>query len=69
MARLTRREVAAFLTVAPLAAQTAAPPSQPSTGAPASSLQKAYQDVAETGEKLRAISVPMTVPPAFAFKA
>jgi len=69
MARPTRREIAALLVVAPIAAQTAAPPSQPSTGAPASSSQKAFQEVAGGGEKLRAISIPMDVAPAFVFKA
>lgn len=69
MARPTRREIAALLVVAPIAAQTAAPPSQPSTGAPGNSLQKAFQDVAGSGEKLRAISIPMDVAPAFVFKA
>ena len=82
MARLTRREIAALLGVAPLAAQsihligkqvvdaqTAAPPSQPAVDAPASALQKAHHDVAEAGEKLRAIAVPMDVSPAFVFKA
>jgi len=69
MARLTRREIAALLVVAPLAAQTAATSSQPAVDAPASALQKAHHDVAEAGEKLRAIAVPMDVSPAFVFKA
>ncbi|HXR77891.1 MAG TPA: hypothetical protein VN737_18070 [Bryobacteraceae bacterium] len=69
MARPTRREIAALLVVAPIAAQTSAPPSQPSIGAPASTLQTAYRDVADTSRKLGAISVPMDAPPAFVFKA
>jgi hypothetical protein len=68
MVRPTRREIAALLVVAPIAAQTSAPPSQPSTEAPASMLQAAYRDVADTSQKLRTISVPMDVPPAFVFK-
>jgi hypothetical protein len=69
MARPTRREIAALLVVAPIVAQTTAPPSQPSTGAPADSLQKAFRDVAGSGQKLRAISISMDVEPAFVFKA
>lgn len=71
----TRRELAGLLTALPLAAQSDPPTqkhpptaAQPSSAA-ADSLAKANDEVRQTGEKLRAIDVPMDLEPAFQFKA
>jgi hypothetical protein len=70
MSRFTRRELAALLSVSPLLAQNVPPtPAQPKAEAAPTSPQKAAEDVRQTSEKLRALSVPMDVEPAFSFKA
>ncbi len=78
--RITRRQAAALLGVAPLAAQVATPPATskaPPVGAPAPAqpaatpeqrLQKAYADIRQISDRLRNIEVPMNVEPAFAFR-
>jgi hypothetical protein len=70
MPRFTRRELAALLSVSPLIAQSVPPaPPQPKSEAAPATPQKAADDVRQASEKLRALTVPMDVEPAFSFKA
>jgi len=70
MARLTRREVTILLAALPLAAQTTPPPQVKAPFRPApKTVTEAAQQAAETSEKLRTFNLPMSVEPAFAFKA
>jgi hypothetical protein len=74
--RLTRRQWAALVAAAPLAAQVtskvppqgAPAPAQPAA-TPQQKLQKAYSDVRASSDKLSKIEVPMNVEPAFMFRA
>lgn len=78
--RVSRRDLAALLAAAPLAAQVASPPATqktPPLGAPAPAppsttpdqkLQKAYDDVRQVSTRLAKLEVPMNTEPAFAFK-
>ena len=75
-ARITRRQCAALLGAAPLVAQvtSTAPPQGlpvPTNGSasPEQRLQKAYADVRRVSERLSKIEVPMTIEPAFSFRA
>jgi hypothetical protein len=62
--QVTRRDLVAGLAAVPLASATnAQPPSLPQD-----KLQKAYADVQEIGLKLRQVSVPIALEPAFVFE-
>ncbi|MDQ2842659.1 MAG: hypothetical protein M3Y72_16780 [Acidobacteriota bacterium] len=72
---LTRRELTALLSAAPLAAQVTstvppvgapAPPNLPTT--PQERMQKAMSDVRQVSDRLSKIQVPMNVEPAFSFR-
>lgn len=63
----TRREWTALLGAAPLAAQTVSPSTSPQAAPP--NLQKAFEDVRHTSERLSKLEVPMNIEPAFNFKA
>ncbi|MBV9500169.1 MAG: hypothetical protein JO138_12420 [Acidobacteriaceae bacterium] len=74
--RLTRREWTALAFTAPIAAQVTskippqgapAPPQPPAT--PQQRLQKAYDEVRSTRDKLSKIDLPMSIEPAFGFRA
>ncbi len=75
--RLTRREWTALALAPPLAAQVTtsrnppqgapAPPKPPAT--PQQRLQKAYDDVRSTRDRLSKVELPMTIEPAFGFRA
>lgn len=69
MSRLTRREMAALLTAAPLAAQRASPPPETQPEMAPKTVQEAMDQVKKTREKLQNLSVPMSLEPAFAFAA
>lgn len=73
---MTRRRWAALISAAPLAAQVTT--SKPPVGAPASTepaatpearMQKAYSDIRQVSDTLSKIEVPMSVEPAFSFRA
>jgi hypothetical protein len=68
MARLTRRELAALVAVAPLAAQSVPASTQPQPISAPSTLEAATKQVQQAGEQLRALAVPMSVEPAFKFR-
>jgi hypothetical protein len=68
MARLTRRQMAALLTAAPLAAQNAPPPKETQPEMAPKTVQQAMDQVKQTREKLQNLSVPTSLEPAFAFK-
>ncbi len=74
--RLTRRQAAALLAAAPLAAQvvsTTPPVGSPAPPSPAATpeqrVEKANADVRQVSERLSKIEVPMNVEPAFTFRA
>jgi hypothetical protein len=70
MGRLSRRELAALLAAVPLSAQSNTPPPEKSTAAPApANVHQAADEVRRIGEELRGIDVPMSMEPAFSFKA
>ena len=75
MNSLTRRSWAALLTAAPLIAQvTATPQNAPPLSAPVAStpeqrLAKATADVRQVSDRLAQTEVPMSVEPAFSFRA
>ena len=76
MGAFTRRQWAALVVAAPLAAQvtsTVPPAGSPAAAKPAATpqerIQKAYADVHDVSERLSKIEVPMNVEPAFAFRA
>ena len=72
---MTRRKWTALVTTVPLAAQVTnsskPPQASPMTPAdtPEQKLQKAYQSVRDVSSRLSKIELPMTVEPAFSFKA
>jgi hypothetical protein len=68
MSRITRREWAALLGAAPLAAQIVSKDVPPRPAAPAQTIQKAYADVRRISDRLAQIEVPMNVEPAFVFR-
>ncbi|MFZ0590209.1 MAG: hypothetical protein WAM39_06985 [Bryobacteraceae bacterium] len=68
MARLTRRHFAAFLAAAPALAQTAPATANQQPPAPRT-IDEANKDVSDASEELKALSVPIDLEPAFAFKA
>lgn len=74
----TRRAIARAITSLPIAAAVgagctetmiAAPETPQTATAEAGPLKKAQDNVRQTADKLRAIDVPMSVEPAFIFKA
>ena len=75
LSRLSRRQWAALIAVAPLAAQTTqktpplgAPASPQAPATPQARMQKANDDVRRVSDRLAHIDVPMDVEPAFAFR-
>ena len=66
--RLSRRQCVALLGTTPLLAQTAVPPST-LPAAPEQRLDKARSGVREVSGKLAAIDLPMSIEPAFRFRA
>jgi len=74
--RLTRRQLSALLITVPAAAQVTskippqgapAPPPAPAT--PEERARKAVTDVRDVSDRLSKIEVPMSLEPAFAFRA
>jgi hypothetical protein len=70
--KITRRQIASLIAVAPaLAAQPAAPqtpPSAPPAQTNPDSLAKAQAQVREVSESLRKMEIPMDSEPAFTFR-
>lgn len=73
---VTRRNLTALLVASPLAAQVTskhppqgapAPPQPPAT--PQDRLQKAYADVRSIGDQLSKIELPVSLEPAYTFRA
>jgi hypothetical protein len=69
MARFTRRELAIALAASPLIAQQAPPVKKNEPSAAPQTVQQAVENVRQAGDKLRSLAVPMTLEPAFTFKA
>ena len=67
--KLTRRELAAALTSAAALAQTPAPERAPAEGMPEAEIQAARDQVKANAAALTQLEVPMTLEPAFQFKA
>lgn len=75
LSSMTRRQMAALVAAAPLAAQVTSKvppqgvpvPSQPAA-TPQEKLQKAYADIRAVSDRLSKMEVPMDLEPAFAFR-
>jgi hypothetical protein len=67
--KLTRRQLAAAIAVAPLAASAQAPPASPQAQPPADDLQAARDRLQANARALAAVPVPMSTEPAVVFKA
>lgn len=75
-ASVTRRQAAILLAASPLAAQVVStvppqgsPAPEPAPATPQQRLEKAYADVRKVSDRLIGLQIPMSLEPAFSFRA